>query len=75
MGGKMLPKDVDKAQFHSVALVLIVLGAGVFAYGIVTWLFNYLTGTTFNIPSEKFMGGLIILGIGYVVLEIEFLRR
>jgi hypothetical protein len=55
--------------------VLIVLGAGVFAYGIVTWLFNYIAGTAFNVPSEKFMGGLIILGIGYIILEIELLRK
>jgi len=71
----MLPKDLSKAVFFDVGLFLIVAGAGILSYGAVTWLFNSIANTVFVSPSEKIMGGLIVLGIGYLIIEIELLRK
>ncbi len=71
----MFSRDPNKVSFLGVAMFLILAGATIFAIGAVTWLFNYFGTTTFNIPSQKVIGGLIILGIGYIALEIEFIRQ
>lgn len=68
-------KDPDKKSFYSVAMFLIIVGAALFAFGIVCWLFNYFGGTSFNYPAGKIMGGLIILALGYLLAELELTRR
>lgn len=71
----MFNYDPDKISFRGVGIFLIVIGASVFAYGTVAWLFNYFADTAFVLPSEKFIGGLAVLGLGYIILEIELLRK
>lgn len=71
----MFPKNPKEAAFYSVALFLIVIGAGIMAFGIVEWLFNALRNSDFFMPSAKIIGGLIVLALGYIQLEIELLRK
>ncbi len=60
--------------FAGVALALIIVGAGIFAFGCVQWLYNTLSGFDFAMPSVKIIGGLVILALGYIHLELELIR-
>lgn len=72
----MFGRDPGKATFYGVALALIVLGAAIFALGLVGWLCNYYAGgTLLSIPSVKVMGGAIITALGYILLELELMRK
>jgi hypothetical protein len=72
----MLGRDPSKASFYGVALALIILGAAVFALGLVGWLCNYYSeSTVLSIPSVKVMGGAIITALGYILLELEMIRK
>lgn len=71
----MIKRDPEKIGFFGVSILLILAGIIIFSFGTVMWLFNYFGDSTFSIPSSKIMGGLIILALGYVVLELEFLRK
>jgi len=58
-----------------VALAIIVSGAAIAAIGAVAWKLSAFWGiVSISAPFEKVMGGLIILALGYVVLELELLR-
>lgn len=70
----MFVKDRSKISFLGVGMFLIVTGAAIFALGLVMWLFNYFGTSAYSIPSQKVIGGLIVLGIGYIALEIELMR-
>lgn len=70
----MFSKDRSKISFLGVGMFLILVGAAIFALGIVMWLFNYFGTSAFNAPSQKVIGGLVVLGIGYIALEIELMR-
>ncbi len=72
----MFTSDPHKASFYGVALGLIVVGAAIFALGLVGWLCNYYTGITLlSIPSIKVIGGAVVIALGYIVLELELLRK
>ena len=71
----MTERDPSKISFRGVALLLILAGATIFAMGIVMWLFNYFGDTIFSFPSTKVIGGLIVLALGYIALELEFIRK
>lgn len=75
IGGKMTKRDPEKIGFFGVAILLILAGVVVFSLGSVMWLFNCFSNTVFSSPSTKVIGGLVILALGYVVLELEFLRK
>ncbi|MCX6806700.1 MAG: hypothetical protein NT135_01085 [Candidatus Berkelbacteria bacterium] len=69
-------KDPQTASFYGVALMLILIGIGIFAYGMAGWLYNTWTSQTcWAFPSIKVMGGLIIMALGYIQLELELLRK
>ncbi len=69
-------KHPREKGFLGVAMALIIVGAFIFAYGGVAWFYNYLTSTTTNyIPSGKIIGGIVVLALGYVVLELELIRE
>jgi len=68
----MNSKDVS---IRPVASFFIVLGAAIFAYGIVAWILNTWLGYELSVPSAKIMGGLIILALGYVVFELDMIRK
>lgn len=69
-------RDYDKISFRGVGLAMILFGAIVCAIGLASWLITALGfGTTLAFPFFKAMGGVVILGIGYLILELELLRK
>ncbi len=68
-------KDPDPRAFYGVALFLIIMGAGAFAIGLVSWIFNYFANTSFTFPAVKIMGGLVIMALGYILAELELARK
>ena len=68
-------KDYDKITFRGVALLFILVGAGLLAFGLVEWILNLWYVYSFVSPSAKFIGGALIAGVGYIILELELLRR
>lgn len=71
----MFPKNPKEISFFGVAILVLLAGAAIFAYGVVAWLFNVYQDTGFAIPSLKIIGGLVVMSLGYIQLEIELLRR
>lgn len=71
----MFTKDANKVSFLGVAIIFILSGATILALGLVMWLFNVCGDASFSIPSSKVIGGLVILALGYIVLELELLRK
>lgn len=71
----MFKKKSNACSFYDVALFLIIVGIIIFTYGLVGWVFNTLGNSChFVQPSTKIIGGMIILGLGYIHLELELLR-
>lgn len=65
-----------RATFYGVALLMIIIGAALFAVGAVAWALNcYLNTTVISIPSLKLMGGLVVMALGYIILELELIRK
>lgn len=72
----MFAKKGAEHSFYGVAMSLIVAGVIIFTYGSAAWLFNIFSlDSGFYFPSFKVIGGLIIIALGYTVLELEMLRR
>lgn len=71
----MIKRDPEKIGFFGVSLLLILAGIVIFSFGSVMWLFNFYGDSTFSFPAAKIIGGLVVLALGYVVLELEFLRK
>jgi hypothetical protein len=72
----MSTKNLKDVSFFGVSIFLILTGALIFVFGLMAW---YLTGvsgmTVMAFPFFKVIGGLIIIALGYVVLELELLRK
>lgn len=63
-------------SYVAVALTFIMLGAGVFSFGLVGWLVNTAAEQTMvAFPSVKVIGGLVIMCLGYIQLELGLLRK
>lgn len=70
----MFTKRQDKS-FVAVALCVIFFGAAIFAFGASGWLINFAQNdVVVAIPSMKVIGGLIIMSLGYIQLELGLLR-
>lgn len=68
-------KREDKS-FVAVALSFILIGAAIFAFGVMSWLINTMQEETLvAMPSTKVIGGLVIMALGYIQLEIGLLRK
>ncbi|HUD20941.1 MAG TPA: hypothetical protein VMQ44_02655 [Candidatus Saccharimonadales bacterium] len=66
----------EDKSFLAVALTFILIGAGVFAFGIVGWLMNWAANDMIvAFPSLKIMGGLVIMSLGYIQMELGLLRK
>jgi len=62
--------------FFGVAIIMILIGAALFAIGVVAWIANnYTNSTIISIPSLKVMGGLVTMALGYIILELELIRK
>lgn len=66
--------DPHKPYFYGVAMALIVAGSLVFTVGLVELLSNLIGTTNFNQPAIKLIGGLIVIALGYIHLELELTR-
>lgn len=68
-----------KREDHSyvaVAMMFIIAGAFIFAFGTFSYLVNMFASLNFiAFPSVKIMGGLIIMALGYIQLELGLLRK
>lgn len=72
----MFSKKEPEHSFYGVSIFFIILGALIFTYGIVAWLFNNISlDSGFYFPSFKVIGGAIIMLLGYIQLELELLRQ
>lgn len=66
----------DDKSFVAVAVMFILFGAGIFTFGLISWLVNTTEAVTLiAFPSIKVMGGLVIMALGYIQLELGLLRR
>jgi hypothetical protein len=71
----MFWRKQDKS-YVAVAVAVILFGAAVFAFGMASWLINLAQQqTVVPFPSIKIMGGLIIMSLGYIQLELGLLRN
>lgn len=72
----MSSKNFREVSFFGVSIFLILTGALIFVFGLMAW---YLTGvsgvTVMAFPFFKVIGGLIIIALGYIVLQLELLRK
>lgn len=64
----------SKAPFMGVALFVILSGAIILAIGLIQWVFNVFADMSSYAPSAKVIGGLVVLALGYIVLELEMMR-
>lgn len=72
----MSSKSFHDASFFGVSILLILVGAAIFVFGLVAWYLTAVSNTTvMAFPFFKVIGGLIILALGYIVLELEMLRK
>lgn len=72
----MLFSPKEKRGFGPVAVGIILIGAGIFAYGLLTLLVNMMGEENFFFfPACKVMGGLIVMSLGYIILQLELIRH
>lgn len=75
-GRSMNLESRKSTTFFGVAIIMILIGAALFSIGAVSWFVNcYLETTVISIPSLKIMGGLVIMALGYIILELELIRK
>ena len=70
----MFDKNRKNVSFFGVGIALIIIGASILSVGSVMWLFNIYGDSSFSIPSVKIIGGLVVLALGYIQLELEWIR-
>lgn len=69
-------RNGKEISFLGVAMAIILFGAAIFAIGVISWIFNMVLGKTcFSFPMFKSAFGVVILALGYIVLELELMRR
>jgi hypothetical protein len=72
----MWHREHDAKSFIGVAIAFIIVGAAIFAFGSVAWLVNAIgESVVIAIPSIKIMGGILIMLLGYIMLELELMRK
>lgn len=66
----------EEKSFNGVAMMFILIGIVIFVFGGLGWLVNSSQQQTImNEPSAKIIGGLIIMALGYIQLELGLLRK
>ena len=66
--------DRHKLYFRGVAIVTLLSGAALLALGLVELGFNLFGNYAFAYPVFKIIGGFAVLSLGYIHLELEYLR-
>ncbi|MEX1052158.1 MAG: hypothetical protein WEC83_02085 [Patescibacteria group bacterium] len=68
-------KKHQDRSYVAVAMTVIFMGAAVFAFGVSGWLINWMNEEIIvAIPSMKILGGIVIMSLGYIQLELGLLR-
>ena len=63
-------------SYIGVAITFIVIGAAIFAFGLVSWLINMSSGQeVVFVPSMKVIAGLVVMALGYIQLELGLIRE
>lgn len=68
-------RDYNKISFMGVALALILFGAFICGFALAAWILRFFGVFVGALPFFKVIGGLVILALGYIILEIELLRK
>jgi hypothetical protein len=69
-------RDFAKISFYGIGLVFILFGALICGIAFASWLLSMLGfASILALPFFKVMGGIIIIGLGYIILEVELLRK
>lgn len=64
----------DKS-FLAVAMLMILIGVVIFVFGVLGWFINVTAAQNLiAFPSLKVIGGLVIMELGYIQLELGLLR-
>ena len=66
--------DPHAPYFLGVAMAMIIAGAGVLTVGAVEWMSNVFLSIGFSSPTFKIIGGLVVIALGYIQLELELIR-
>jgi len=65
----------DKS-FMAVAMLMILAGVVIFVFGVLGWWVNVsVAQNLIAFPSLKVIGGLVIMELGYIQLELGLLRN
>lgn len=70
-------RDYEKISYKSIGLVFILFGAIVFSFALASWLLQFYgyTGNLCAFPFFKAIGAAVIIGLGYLILEMELLIK
>lgn len=68
-------RSPENVAFHGVALFIIIVGIVFLSIGSVQLIGQMLWQWSFGWPLAKVMAGLIIIALGYIILELELIRR
>jgi hypothetical protein len=60
--------------FLGVGIALILVGSAITAVSGVEWASMMFHYGQYGWPAAKLVGGLIVLALGYIVLELELIR-
>lgn len=66
--------DSHKPYFRGVALATLLAGAVLAALGAAELILNLLWNYEFTSPVFKIIGGLAVMSLGYIHLELEMMR-
>lgn len=66
----------EEKSFMAVAMMMIVVGVAIFVFGALGWWVNVSANETIIVfPSFKVIGGLVVMSLGYIQLELGLLRH
>lgn len=70
-------RDYDKISFKGVGMAFILFGGIVFAFSMAAWFLRFfnLSTETCAFPFFKAIGSAVVIGLGYIILEVELLRK
>jgi uncharacterized membrane protein HdeD (DUF308 family) len=71
---KWSPDSAGSRKFYGVAIFIILMGVGTLCTGVLQVILAPVFGNWSN-PQEMILGGLIVIALGYIVLELELLRQ